>query len=130
MDEIIIPTQVHLLIGGLALLASLVAVVVTGRGSLGPGRWGKAERGVFIAAQIVLMVQALIGIKLLDQGMGTVQKYVHYLGGLGALGLLVMSYWRPRPTAQGTARQALGLSAASLVFVALTFFVGGMYARG
>lgn len=130
MDEIIIQPQLHLVLGALVLLTSLVTVVVTGRGSLRLGQFGRSGQGVFIAAQILLMVQALVGVKLLDQGMGTLQKYVHYLGGLGALGLLVLYYWLPKPSARSAARQALTLSVASLVFVALAFFVGGMYARG
>jgi len=44
------------------------------------------------------MLQAAVGIKLLDQGMGVVQKYVHYLGGLGSVGLLMLFYWLPKRT--------------------------------
>lgn len=80
--------------------------------------------------QVALMVQALIGVKLLGQGLGVVQKYVHYLGGLGALGLITLLYWLPQRSAQQTSRRALGLTAASLTFVLLTFVVGGLYARG
>ncbi|GAA5514162.1 hypothetical protein Dcar01_02915 [Deinococcus carri] len=130
MDEIILQPQLHLLVGALVLLTSLVTVVTTGRGALSLKRFGRTEQGVFIAAQLALMVQIMIGIKLLDQGIGTLQKYVHYIGGAGALGLLVLYYWLPKTSEQDHARKALWVSVASLVFVALAFFVGGMYARG
>ncbi|WP_235183174.1 hypothetical protein [Deinococcus phoenicis] len=125
----IVQPQLHLMVGVLVLLTSLAAVVTTGRGAFRLKRFGRTEHGVFIAAQIVLMLQVMIGIKLLDQGMGTLQKYVHYIGGAGALGLLVLYYWLPKTSEQSSARQALGVSVASLVFVALAFFVGGLYAR-
>lgn len=130
MDEIILQPQVHLIAGMGVVLASLVAVVATGRGALSLRRFGRVEHGFFIAAQIVLMVQIMIGIKLLDQGMGPLQKYVHYLGGAGALGLLILYYWLPKTSEQDSARKAFWLSAISLVFVLLTFGVGQMYVRG
>lgn len=130
MDEITLSPQVHLIFGALVLFTLLAATAVTARGALVLRRFGRTQQALFIAAQIVLMVQALIGVKLLDQGMGTLQKYVHYLGGLGALGLLILSYWLPRASEAAGARRALGLSVAALVFAGLTFFVGGMYVRG
>ena len=141
MDEIIIPPALHNAVGGPVVLAALLTVALNGHGLVslrtagGPdsprspslGRW---QNAALIAFQIALMVQALIGIKLLDQGLGTVQKYVHYLGGLGSLGLVTLYDWLPQRGARDGALKVLGLTAASLALVLLTFLVGGLYARG
>lgn len=141
MDEIIIQPALHNAVGGIVVLAALLTVGLSWRGlatlktsdgteapaSPALGGW---QNAALIAFQIALIVQALIGIKLLDQGLGTVQKYVHYLGGVGALGLVLLYYWLPKRGARDSSRQALGLTVASLAFVLLTFFVGGLYARG
>ena len=146
MDEIIIQPALHNAVGGIVVLAAIATVILNWRGLLkltavgadGAGadssaaspRLGGWQNVALIALQIALMVQALIGIKLLDQGLGTVQKYVHYLGGLGSLGLLMLFYWLPKRDARDSAVKALGLTVASLAFVLLTFIIGGLYARG
>ena len=79
--------------------------------------------------QIALMLQAAVGIKLLDQGMGVVQKYVHYLGGLGSVGLLMLFYWLPKRGEADTANKAAWLTTASLLFVAMTFFIGQVFVK-
>ena len=122
------------------MLAAIVTVMLNWRGLLklrGVGADAAAspslggwQNAALIALQIALMVQALIGIKLLDQGLGTVQKYVHYLGGLGALGLVMLYYWLPKRDARDSSTKALGLTLASLAFVLMTFIIGGLYARG
>ena len=141
MDEIIIQPALHNAIGGIVVLAAILTVALNWRGlatlkttggtdsSRSPslGGW---QNAALIAFQIALIVQALIGIKLLDQGLGTVQKYVHYLGGIGSLGLVLLYYWLPKRDARDSRVKALGLTVASLAFVLLTFVVGGLYARG
>ncbi len=146
MDEIIIQPALHNAIGGIVVLAAIATVLLNWRGlailktsggqtsggtdsprSPSLGGW---QNAALIAFQIALMVQALIGIKLLDQGLGTVQKYVHYLGGLGALGLVMLYYWLPKRDARDSSLKALSLTVASLAFVLMTFIIGGLYARG
>lgn len=146
MDEIIIQPALHNAIGGIVVLAAIATVLLNWRGlatlktsgrqtsggtdsprSPALGGW---QNAALIAFQIALMVQALIGIKLLDQGLGTVQKYVHYLGGLGALGLVMLYYWLPKRDVRDSSVKALGLTVASLAFVLMTFIIGGLYARG
>lgn len=128
MDEIIIQPALHSAVGGLTLLAALVATVLAWMGHR-HGNQGRAQRTALITLQILLMLQAAVGIKLLDQNMGAMQKYVHYLGGLGATGLLMLFYWLPRRTDAGTARNAAWLTTASLLFIAMTFFIGQFFVR-
>ncbi|CAM4372530.1 hypothetical protein [Deinococcus marmoris] len=140
MDEIIIQPALHNAVGGIVVLAAIATVLLNWRGLLtlktagasasASSSLGGWQNAALIAFQIALMVQALIGIKLLDQGLGTVQKYVHYLGGLGALGLMMLYYWLPKRDARDSSVKALGLTVASLAFVLMTFIIGGLYARG
>ena len=128
MDETIIQPAVHSAVGGIALLVALVTTVLTWLGAR-RGTFGKAQAAALITLQVVLMLQAAVGIKLLDQGMGVIQKYVHYLGGLGSVGLLMLFYWLPRRSEADTARKAAWLTTASLLFVVMTFFIGQMYVK-
>ena len=129
MDQTIIPPAVHSAVGGFTLLVALATTALTWQGAK-RGVFGKAQAAALIVLQIALMLQAAVGIKLLDQGMGVIQKYVHYLGGLGSVGLLMLFYWLPKRGEADTARKAAWLTSASLLFVAMTFFIGQMFVKG
>ncbi len=81
---------------------------------------------VFIVCQLVLMLQALIGIKLLDQGMGVLQLYIHYVGGLAPLAFFLLYYWLPEKTrnARWTATLVTG---SAFLFAIMAFFIGQSY---
>lgn len=129
MDEFIIKPAVHSAVGGITLLTAIVATIFVWRGAM-QKNFGKAQQISLIALQIMLMLQAAVGIKLLDQGMGVIQKYVHYLGGLGSVGLLMLFYWLPKRNEADSANKAAWLTSASLLFVIMTFFIGQMYVKG
>ena len=126
MDEFIIAPALHQAVGGLTLLAAVVATALTLVGAK-KGQFSRTAAAAMIGLQVLLLLQTLIGIKLLDQGMGALQKVVHYLGGLGSLGFLMLFYWRSYQDESVKARWAAGLTAASLAFVAMTFFIGNFY---
>lgn len=128
MDEIIIQPALHQGMGIFTLLVSLLATALAWAGYR-RGVLGRPAAIAFVALQVALFIQALIGIKLLDQGMGVMQKFVHYLGGIGALGLMVMFYWISYRDEKARVRWAAGLSTAALAFVALSLFVGDFYVR-
>ncbi len=128
MDEFIIKPSLHAAVGGLTLLTALVTTILTWRGA-SRKEFGAGQQYALITLQVMLMLQAAVGIKLLDQGMGVVQKYIHYLGGLGAVGLLMLFYWLPRRDSADTAKKAAWLTTASLTFVTMAFFIGQMYVK-
>ena len=69
----------------------------------------------------------MVGIKLHDQGLGVLQLYIHYLGGLAPLAFCLIFYWFPTPDPIAQSRRVAMLSCVSFVFVLLTFAVGSMY---
>ena len=128
IDSIIIPPSVHLTIGALVLLTNGIALLVSGWLAFKKQPANRLAGAMFILFQLVLMVQTLIGIKLLDQGLGILQLYIHYLGGLAPLFFCLLYYWLPsskNPVAQN--RRLLIVVALSLFFTVLTFTVGRIY---
>lgn len=127
IDTLIIPSSVHVVLGILVMLGTLAATVVTAllafrrQGITPAGHW------VMVLAQIPLILQALIGVKLLDQGLGALQLYIHYVGGLGALFFFLLYYWfNPKqPARQGWLGFAMSLLA--FLFAIQSFFIGRAY---
>lgn len=131
IDSIAVSPTVHLMTGTLTLLASILALGMTGWAVWQKRPFTLPIHASFIVFQLALMLQALVGIKLLDQGFGPLQLYIHYVGGLAPLAFCLFFYWLPVPgdgTAQ-TRRAAVG-SGLSLVFVLITFAAGSMYMPG
>jgi hypothetical protein len=86
-------------------------------------------KSLLIVTQVVLMVQALLGIKLLDQGSGTVQLYIHYLGGLGPLLFFMLMYWFPTRDGVKHSRIAALVAGTAFVFAFMAFTIGSMYSN-
>ena len=130
LDRIIVQPALHLGFGELVMLTTLVTALfllylVWRKQPLNQG-----ARVLTILCQLVLMGQALLGIKLLDQGMGTIQLYVHYLGGLGPLLFFLVYYWFPSRDAIRQTRWAALAASGAFCFAILSYTIGGLYARG
>ena len=128
IDSIIIPPAIHMTLGILVLLTNGIALLVSGWLAIKKQPINRLVSAAFILFQLVLMVQVLIGIKLLDQGLGILQLYIHYLGGLAPLFFCLLYYWLPNSKdtiAQN--RRVLIVTALSLFFTLLTFTVGSIY---
>jgi len=126
IDDIWIPSSVHFAVGTAAVLttlASLVTAAVLGckRLPLNP-----FAHGLFIVTQVVLATQLLIGIKLLDQGLGPLQLFVHYLGGTGTLFFFLLLYWLPARTRQARWVPTI-LTGLSFFFALMSFTIGESY---
>jgi hypothetical protein len=127
IDELALSPQVHVVVGTLVLVATLAAALVSGWQLWRAGRLSGAMPGLLIATQLVLMIQALLGIKLLDQGLGVLQLYIHYVGGLAPLFFLVLLYWLPLRNPRTRARATFGAATAAFIFALLAFTIGQSY---
>lgn len=130
IDELILSSTVHMSIGAFVLAVNLFFLLVVARLAWQNQALSLLGRATFIAFQAMLMLQALAGIKLLDQGSGAKQLYIHYLGGLAPMAFCLLFYWIATKNETTKSRQLTGVALASFFFVLLTFVVGGMAARG
>src|SRR5690606_6568112 len=80
IDEIWVSPMVHVITGVAVLVTTLLALAVTTLLAVRDKRVSTGASLMMVAAQLALMVQALIGIKLLDQGLGPLQLFIHYVG--------------------------------------------------
>ena len=126
IDQIWVQPAVHIWVGTAVLIATLLSLVVTATFAIRKRTLNRAVYAVLLFAQVSLMVQVLVGIKLLDQGLGPLQLYIHYLGGLGALFFYLLFYWLPRSAREGR-WTAAGLSSAGFLFAVMAFGIGSMY---
>jgi hypothetical protein len=129
IDELWVPTWVHLTLGTAVLVATLASLVAALVHRLRRRELPQWVLGLFIVTQVIVAAQLLLGIKLLDQGLGPMQLYVHYLGGTGVLFFYLLFYWLPAPMRRAgwTATTLTGLAFA---FALMTFTIGEMYVPG
>ena len=130
IDRMFVPTLVHIVMGMAVLGLTGTTMVLTTwfawRGHAA-GRW---LHGVLIATQAVLRVQVLIGIKLLDQGSGAAQLYIHYVGGLAPLFFFMLWYWIAPRDSTRTRWALAAVTTASFLFALMTYTIGQGYVRG
>ncbi|HEY1014954.1 MAG TPA: hypothetical protein VGE07_19760 [Herpetosiphonaceae bacterium] len=130
IDKIFVPPSVHVATGmivlALSLLAALRVAWLTWRGAA----LTRDAHGLLIGTQLALMLQALIGIKLLDQGLGAAQLFIHYVGGLAPLFFFSLLYWLPLRQPRHKTRLAAAATAGAFVFALMTFTIGQAYVRG
>ena len=77
IDSIVVPPNVHVIMGAIVLLGSALALIGTGWAAWKSRRFTALAQGSLILFQLLLIVQVLVGIKLLDQGFGPLQLYIH-----------------------------------------------------
>lgn len=130
IDNIIIDSSVHLYAGAVVLVALVVSVTLVGMHAVRNERLGRAAQWSLAAAQASLIVQVLIGIKLLDQGQGIVQLYIHYVGGLIPLGAFLAGGWFARGDSGKSSRILAALMAVGVLSAFMAFFIGRAYAGG
>lgn len=129
IDAIWLSPTVHLANGGIVMALLLLALVVLGWRAVRHQPLNRFAHAVLILAQVGIMVQALLGIKLLDQGLGPAQLYIHYVGGLAPLGFLLVFYWLPERARKARWLPA-GITAASFVFAVMAYTIGAAYVAG
>lgn len=131
IDAVIVPPFVHLSVGTAVLFSNLAVLIAAAWLAFKKQPLTKVVTGLFILFQLILMVQVLIGVKLLDQGLGVLQLYIHYLGGLAPLFFCLLFYWLSAgKNAVVQNRRIAIVATVSLFFTLLTFAVGSMYVAG
>ncbi len=127
MDDIIISPLLHMGTGGLALITTFVSLVVAGWMSWKKRPFNTLIGAIFIVTQLTLMLQILVGVKLLDQGFGTLQLYIHYLGGMAPIAFFLGFYWLRMNDKLREIRVATAVAGAAFLFVFMSFAIGSMY---
>ena len=88
IDQIWVQPAVHVWVGTAVLIATLLSLIVTATFAVRKRALDRTVYAVLLFAQVSLMAQVLVGIKLLDQGLGPLQLYIHYLRRAGRAFLL------------------------------------------
>ncbi len=127
IDRLILQPAVHRTSGVIVLVAMVAATIHLGRLALAGKRIDRTGRILLAVAQLTLMVQALLGIKLLDQGMGANQLYIHYIGGLMPLGFFLAAGWFGRSDSPTRTRWLAALTTVGLLSAGMAFFIGQAY---
>lgn len=127
IDSIVIPPNVHMMIGILVMVGTLAAAVVTGLLVFRRQDMTPVARVVMILAQVALILQILVGVKLLDQGLGILQLYIHYVGGLGAFFFFLLYYWIAPRTPRRNSVLAFTMSLLAFLFALQAFAIGQAY---
>lgn len=127
IDNLILDRSVHLATGVVVLITMTVATALVARHAVANEPIGSAGRWAIAAAQVSLAVQVLIGIKLLDQGQGISQLYIHYVGGLMPMGAFLAGGWLARGDTGRSTRIFAVLLAIGYVSALMAFFIGRAY---
>ena len=128
IDNLIVDTSVHLVTGVVVVVAMLVATVLVAGHAWRFEAIGRPAGAAVLVAQVALTVQLLLGIKLLDQGQGIVQLYIHYVGGLLPLGAFLVGGWLARGDDGRSSRILAGLLLLGTVSAVMAFTIGRAYA--
>ncbi len=127
IDNIIIDRSAHLVSGAVVLITMTVALAAVVRHAIRNEAVARPTQFALAAAQVSLTVQLLLGIKLLDQGQGIVQLYIHYVGGLIPLGVFLVGGWLARGDSGRSSRILAGLLAVGYLSAFMAFVIGRAY---
>ena len=129
IDNLLIDSSAHVVTGAGVLVAMVAAAVLVGVHAWRNEAIGRPA-GLAIGASVVaLTAQALIGIKLLDQGQGITQLYIHYIGGLAPLGAFLLAGWVARGGSGPSSRVLAALIWLGLLSALMAFTIGRAYAN-
>lgn len=129
IDNTIISSSVHVAVGVLVLVSMTTASALVVRHAIRGEAIALSTRISLLVAQLALIAQVLLGIKLLDQGQGIVQLYIHYVGGLIPLGAFLAAGWFARGDSPRSSRVLAVLLAIGAVSAFMAFFIGRAFAN-
>lgn len=126
LANLAVSPAIHMGIGSLALLATLVSLAAAGWLAWKKRPISSWISRVFIVAQLALMAQVLVGLKLLDQGFAQSQVYLHYVGGMAPIAFFLLFYWLRTTDKVKETRVATAVTGFAFLFVLVTFAIGSM----
>lgn len=129
IDNLIISSSAHLYTGVAVLVTMTVLAALVTRHAV---RGESVERSTHLAlaaAVVALAAQILLGIKLLDQGQGISQLYIHYVGGMIPMGAFLAAGWFARGDSARSTRVLAALVAIGYVSALMAFFIGRSFAN-
>jgi hypothetical protein len=129
IDRIVVPTSVHIIVGILLIVVTSIATLIFLLLAKQNRPLNTAAKVSLAATELILLVQVLIGIKLLDQGQGVFQLYVHYLGAILPVGLLITMRWLPI-FEKHQVRITAAVMVVTLASVIMTATIGSAFVRG
>ena len=129
IDNLIIESSVHVVNGVLVLLALVASTGLVLFHAYRNEPISRTAKVAILAAQVTLGVQVLLGIKLLDQGQGIVQLYIHYVGGLVPLGAFLAAGWFARGDTGRSSRVLAALLVLGSVAAFMAFIIGRSFAN-
>ncbi len=129
IDNLIIDPSAHLYTGMAVLITMTMVTVLVGRHAIRNEPLERPAHLALGAAIVALAVQVLLGIKLLDQGQGIVQLYIHYVGGLIPMGAFLAGGWFARGDTGRSSRILAALLVVGYVSALMAFFIGRSFAN-
>ncbi len=127
IDNWIIDASVHVTVGVLVLVTMTFAAGWILRLAIAGALLDRTAGWALAVAQVVLGVQILLGIKLLDQGQGIGQLYIHYVGGLLPMGAFLAGGWFARGQTPRSTRVLAVLVTIGWLSATMAFVIGRAY---
>jgi hypothetical protein len=124
IDNIIVSPSVHLSLGVVVLVTMTVATASVCWHAVKNEPIAGLSKGLLGLAAAALTAQTLIGIKLLDQGQGFFQLYIHYIGGLAPLGAFAAAGWFARGDSGKSSRWLAALLFIGWFSAVMAFTIG------
>lgn len=130
IDNYIIQPALHQMNGVIVVVSLLAAAAWLTWLAVKHRPFDRTAQILVVVSQVFLAIQALLGIKLLDQGMGVVQLYIHYVGGLLPLGLFLVAGSLRFNDPRRRARVLAVLVDIGLVSAIMAYVIGQAYVNG
>lgn len=127
IDNIIVSSSVHLTVGIFVVIAMTAATGSVAWHAVKNEAVSVMTQVLLAVAALVLAIQVLLGIKLLDQGQGIFQLYIHYVGGLIPLGAFAAAGWFARGDSGRSSRWLALLLAVGWFSAIMAFTIGRAY---
>ena len=129
IDNIVVRPVVHLIVGSLVIISFVVFAAWMIKALIQRRPWDRTSLILLGACEVILAVQVLIGVKLLDQGEGIFQLFIHYAGGLLPIAIFVVAGWIDFGDAVKKTRAYAVCALVSLGIILMTYFIGEAYAN-